>query len=529
MAIAKILQKSMSFSAVDYNEDRVKKGEAVLLAKENFGDADVYLQTATDYKDYLQVWSERNTSIKYPQFHATISIKGKDISEEVLIQMGKEWMNRMGYGDNPFLIYLHNNTDNAHLHIVSSRIDRLGNKINDSFEKKRSLHIIDEISRINRNEELRLIVADSLRYSFSGKNQFYLLLERAGCKVKESEDKSSVTVTRAEASVTVSSDLIRFCMERYRKHIEKKELRKKEAILRKYSLAMNKDDFISFMKAKFGYDIFFFGDKDNPYGYALVDHRTKTVIQGKEIMPVKQLVANLNTSSDRTEFYNTLIRGYLEDNPSLTRNEINKMLIKTGGILYKDEIRNRKRRSVKICGLEKDLTDKIKVNDRKRRVINKYKPCSVEELMWIRMKTGLVITPDEIKGVKKDRDEILYYSEFIRRIMNSENPKEEFARNGFSISTIGNELLFVNYLGEHETCMFMGRDVGITRDELYSSLNGNANGYNGNPDDDSEETREGESVSDILSSIIDIFPDSGGGTEDDDPTRKKKKKKGLGY
>lgn len=54
-------------------------------------------------------------------------------------------MQQMGYGEQPYIVFKHNDIDRSHIHIVSTTVDKNGNKISDSFEKKRSMEICRQI------------------------------------------------------------------------------------------------------------------------------------------------------------------------------------------------------------------------------------------------------------------------------------------------------------------------------------------------------------------------------------------------
>src|SRR5690606_8640251 len=148
---AKILSSTSSFNGVTYNTNKTQNEKGELTRLRNFG----YLQDTkevgpNEVKNYLMAHSNRNSLVKDKQFHAMISCKGREFSKEQLTDIAHEWVDKMGYGNNPFLIVFHKDTANNHVHIVSSRIDKEGKKISDSFEKLRAQEAIDRKStRLN--------------------------------------------------------------------------------------------------------------------------------------------------------------------------------------------------------------------------------------------------------------------------------------------------------------------------------------------------------------------------------------------
>ena len=59
------------------------------------------------------------------------------------MQIAKEYMEALGYGKQPYIVFKHNDIAREHIHIVSLRVDGEGKKINDRFEKRRSKKITD--------------------------------------------------------------------------------------------------------------------------------------------------------------------------------------------------------------------------------------------------------------------------------------------------------------------------------------------------------------------------------------------------
>ncbi|NDV80257.1 relaxase/mobilization nuclease domain-containing protein [Dysgonomonas sp. 511] len=59
-------------------------------------------------------------------------------------------------------VYKHEDIDRKHIHIVSIRVDEMGKKINDSFEKKRSDNIRKELEK-----KYNLLSAEKQRQSYN--------------------------------------------------------------------------------------------------------------------------------------------------------------------------------------------------------------------------------------------------------------------------------------------------------------------------------------------------------------------------
>ncbi|WP_418443495.1 relaxase/mobilization nuclease domain-containing protein, partial [Alistipes shahii] len=56
------------------------------------------------------------------------------LTGEQLRETAKEYMERMGYGDQPYIVFKHNDISREHLHLVSLRVDENGHKLSHDFE-----------------------------------------------------------------------------------------------------------------------------------------------------------------------------------------------------------------------------------------------------------------------------------------------------------------------------------------------------------------------------------------------------------
>lgn len=55
-------------------------------------------------------------------------------------------------------------------------------------------------------------------------------------------------------------------------------------------MSADREDLQKELKSKFGIDLVFFGKKDAPYGYLIVDHANKTVIHGARVLAMDELL-----------------------------------------------------------------------------------------------------------------------------------------------------------------------------------------------------------------------------------------------
>lgn len=71
-----------------------------------------------------------NRRTEKPVIHLSLNPHPDDVlSDEQLEAIGREYMDRLGYGDQPYIIFRHDDNARPHIHIVSLRIDEQGRKL----------------------------------------------------------------------------------------------------------------------------------------------------------------------------------------------------------------------------------------------------------------------------------------------------------------------------------------------------------------------------------------------------------------
>ena len=146
--ITKISATENLGGALGYNFKKVEKEEAsILLAQGLYQNKEETYTIAEVFADMQALIPEKYRTKKMV-FHCSLNPHPDDkISDEQLVQVAKEYMEALGYGKQPYIVFKHNDIAREHIHIVSLRIDGEGKKINDKFEKRRSKKITDTLER----------------------------------------------------------------------------------------------------------------------------------------------------------------------------------------------------------------------------------------------------------------------------------------------------------------------------------------------------------------------------------------------
>lgn len=111
-----------------------------------------------------------NRRTEKPVIHVSLNPHPDDVlTDGQLATIGHEYMEKMGYGNQPYIIYRHEDIGRPHIHIVSLRINEQGKKINDYKEWQRSTSVCRELERkyhlspaekMERREFLPLTIVD---------------------------------------------------------------------------------------------------------------------------------------------------------------------------------------------------------------------------------------------------------------------------------------------------------------------------------------------------------------------------------
>ena len=332
--IATILPGSADFHAVGYNEHKVSKGLARLIEMRNFGTVGLAGRPTTEeLTGYLRKYSSTNSRIRKPQFHVAVSCKGREMTESELLDFAHRYLREMGYAEpgQPWLIYSHHDTDNTHLHIITSRVAPDSRKITHSHERRRSQEVIDRILGNDRKKKTEDDIAAARQYTFSSFAQFKAIMVSIGYEVYQKEGKVFIKHGGKVQRQIPLAEVEQLFKSGYRERARCRQLR---SILKKYrDVSSGKEE----LKEKFGIDLVFFGRKDAPYGYMIVDHANRTVINGARVLSTEQLL-DFATPEQRFARIEDYIDRLLTLNPKITQGEIFQKLRKLRAYIKKGVI-----------------------------------------------------------------------------------------------------------------------------------------------------------------------------------------------
>lgn len=115
--------------AVNYNEHKVKDGKAVLIHAEGYpkeaGQLNFYEKLRR-----LQALADLNTRTQTNALHVSLNFDpSESLSADTMVAIARDYMEKIGFHQQPYLVYQHCDAAHPHLHIVSTNIQRDGKRI----------------------------------------------------------------------------------------------------------------------------------------------------------------------------------------------------------------------------------------------------------------------------------------------------------------------------------------------------------------------------------------------------------------
>lgn len=148
--VAKINRGVSLYGAIVYNQQKVDDATArIIYGNRMITDVtgnpeQVMRQTIWAFENYLLA----NKNTEKPVLHISLNPSLDDrLTDSQFADLAKEYMQKMGYGDQPYIVYVHEDISRRHIHIVSTCVNEKGEKIDDTYEWNRSMKACRELER----------------------------------------------------------------------------------------------------------------------------------------------------------------------------------------------------------------------------------------------------------------------------------------------------------------------------------------------------------------------------------------------
>lgn len=146
--VARISTGKDIYGALAYNQQKVDRGEGAVLRTSGLLEPANGYFTVAEVAGQILHWMPSRVRTEKPVIHISLNPDPRDmLSDEDLADIADKYMDGMGWGTQPYIVYKHTDIDRTHIHIVSVQVDSAGKKIDDSHRNERSVAQTERLER----------------------------------------------------------------------------------------------------------------------------------------------------------------------------------------------------------------------------------------------------------------------------------------------------------------------------------------------------------------------------------------------
>ena len=302
--VGRITKGASIRGVLEYNAEKVRNGEAtVLYGNLVLGDceqSDTFdmRRALLSFQPYLDT-----RKIKDPVFHVSLNPDITDcLTDAQLTEIAREYMERMGFGDQPYYVFKHRDIDREHIHIVSVRLRDDGSIISDSNERYRTGAIMRDNLKQQMKSTVRLLAE---QYRFGSISEYRTLLNLYNVDLEErkgeadgkrwngivytaTDERGEWVGTPIKSSALTPKGGYTFLQKQIARNdadIKSEQIKGpiRGTVARAMHRARTQDEFVRLLKTD-GIDAVFRQNAAGRItGATFVDHRTKTVLNGSRL------------------------------------------------------------------------------------------------------------------------------------------------------------------------------------------------------------------------------------------------------
>lgn len=325
--VAKISIGSSLYGAISYNGEKINEAKGRILGSNKVViPPDGHVDVARMVEDFRSFMPKMGRT-KKPVLHISLNPHPEDrLTDQDFEILAREYLDKLGFGEQPWVMYKHEDIDRHHIHIVTVNVNEQGKRLNQAFLFRRSKKITNEleekynlhkaqrervspdtpITKLDPSGDIKRQVANTvklvgMRWQFQTLGEYNAILslynircEATDGKVNGREYHGLVYFATNDAGETIANPFKASRLGKFasRAAIENKFERSAESINLKPSRRIissvinttsGKDDFIAKLKEK-GIDVLIRENNDGRiYGVTFIDHNTHTVLNGSRL------------------------------------------------------------------------------------------------------------------------------------------------------------------------------------------------------------------------------------------------------
>ena len=144
--VAKISFGNSLYGALAYNGEKINKEEGKLLATNKiFDDCSGKTSITNALRDFQRYLSPHIRTEK-PVVHISLNPHPDDVLTDMDMEnIAREYLERMGYSNQPYMVYKHEDIDRHHIHIVTIRVDENGKCLDSRYNYHKSKAITRDL------------------------------------------------------------------------------------------------------------------------------------------------------------------------------------------------------------------------------------------------------------------------------------------------------------------------------------------------------------------------------------------------
>ncbi len=146
--IAKIGKGENLYGALSYNQLKVDAENGAILFLNRIPETLDNRYSAAYFHQCFEPYLSANIKTEKHVRHISLNPDPRNkVSDEQFAEMAQLYMKEMGYANQPYIVFKHNDIERTHIHIVTSCVDLQGKKISDAYDHPRSMAICRNLEK----------------------------------------------------------------------------------------------------------------------------------------------------------------------------------------------------------------------------------------------------------------------------------------------------------------------------------------------------------------------------------------------